>query len=1616
MSTTSPRSSENAIPEGPSAGGSAEARIATLRAEVEASADRSRQALILYEIGHLMQFGLGNEAQAVREYLSAYNLDPSFRLPLIALVQIFERRRSTKNLTRLYEAEARSATTPREAASAMTDRGLLMGDLGDADGAIEVIRDAFSQAAEAADIALILEHELLGRGEEAEAMEIAEARADLVTDPVLATLLRLEVARSKHAAGDVDGALATLRQAVGTSAARWRILSELERVARSDDRWPELVVALEGRAKLAAMEARGEEHGQHSGAFSVQRFASQERAAGIAAALYAEAGRLRMTRLGDPASARGDFASALALRPDDAALQFERMLACELAGDLDGAADQARVLLEGVSGPDAAALRFRLAERALGDGDTDAALDALRAARADDPGSAVIAATYDDLVRGVGDVAAAVKALAAASGEPAARAQRLWEAATLAARELNDAEGARVLFTQAAEAAEDATPILREAFAVALSLGDADGARAHGDALLARDLEDAERSALLRDLYELNQVILEDRDAAASILEQALASPAASWAGDTARLRGALDGNDALLAKAHEALAARAMDAETAAAHLCAAARAKTRGGDDEGAVETLRAALAKSPTHPYAVALLEEVLRARGDAEQVVRLLREAAEKADAPRAAETQLLLAGAAAEAADDHERAVQAYDEAASRDPTSLAPMLALRRLAENKNDRALLLRALEGLSERERSASEPGRHTLALGEHLDLFDGKPAEAERALRLALGAESTALHAAVDLALLPIGGDAHARLDGLERMLGHASEEARPGILREAAGAALREGDVDAASRLLNELTKRAPHDRWAPLGWLRLGALRRAAPRPVEGAEGAGEPDPAEGDDATALLRAERAEAWMSLGRATDDAEVSAELLLQGLRAQVFGLGEDASDDAVLVAHDILATAPESIAGAIAMDESLRAGDDPDGRADALGSILEHAFPSGDGPGRLGLEAARGRALAAAGRSREALEVLLRVAVTDPDDLASWEAIRVCARDCDAWEPLVEACDRLAHLLDDDELVMLLLEESAATLMDELKQDDRAERRLRRVLAIDARRPIAYGRLHDLLAEREDDEGLLELVSNRIELVDSPEELTGLFYEQARLLRSLSLREEALGSLDNLLMLDGDHLGGLALLVELQVQLENWGGAVEALRSLAGAADVPGTQQRIARLGAADFLQNKLGDLEGALGELTALHEAGLADLEIYERAATVAVELEQAPVAAEMLARAVELAPSPSAVATLERRAGRILAEAGMREAATQAYERALAAAPTDLAAGQALARLLDAGPREAMSRRFETAARRVLDADPTDSAALRLVLAAAEWRADEGLRQAVLDVLSALGEGTDEELAAITPRASTPRGVLDDTGLARVRYGLAPGPVMELAGLVAESAAEMDGLTPSGFGLGRGDQVADSPLKAELSAICQAFGLPAPDVFVGGPAEHLLDIAPYHKDRVTMVAGTAVVPPLNPDQRFTVGLLAYAARLGLAPFVRRGPGGAATVLFAAAAAAEVPLPLGEGRAGMAEGTRRIYKAMPRRVRKAIPPVVAAIGGDGRDLIAWGQQLHHSASRAGLLIANDFATGLRRAIGTTDPEVVAATPEAIDILLFWLSPEVIDLRRRLGLSA
>src|SRR3954468_14893123 len=82
----------------PPPAGAALQRVKQLRAEADATSDRTIKAALLYEAGYVNEVQLQLQAQAVSDYLASYNADNRSRLPLHALVRMFERRRSHKNL------------------------------------------------------------------------------------------------------------------------------------------------------------------------------------------------------------------------------------------------------------------------------------------------------------------------------------------------------------------------------------------------------------------------------------------------------------------------------------------------------------------------------------------------------------------------------------------------------------------------------------------------------------------------------------------------------------------------------------------------------------------------------------------------------------------------------------------------------------------------------------------------------------------------------------------------------------------------------------------------------------------------------------------------------------------------------------------------------------------------------------------------------------------------------------------------------------------------------------------------------------------------------------------------------------------------------------------------------------------------------------------------------------------------------------------------------------------------------------------------------------------------------------------------------------------------------
>ncbi|MFT5355217.1 MAG: tetratricopeptide (TPR) repeat protein, partial [Polyangiales bacterium] len=1038
-------------------------------------------------------------------------------------------------------------------------------------------------------------------------------------------------------------------------------------------------------------------------------------------------------------------------------------------------------------------------------------------------------------------------------------------------------------------------------------------------------------------------------------------------------------GDFALRASAPAAPATNAGPDDDAAAAFASAARAARLAGDDARAEQNARAALKRFPGHRYAVALLEEILRAQGKADDVVALLRSAAEARQGDSAAGVSLLNAGAAAEAAGDSKLAADTYEQAADLDPTNESPLWALARLGAQNDDNQLVLRALEALSALEVQGQGAGHATLALGEHYAVRSSKSELSEAPLEACLDNPELAADAAFALAIQGEAAiDPTLRLRALRLLAKSAPLDAVP--LLQDAGITAATGEIapDAVQELSEELRALDASDPYAVL----VSLLNAPA--------------------------ADRADAWLNLANATSGATRDA-FTLHGLRSMMAS-GTDASADAFMIAQELAGS--ESEFAAIAVDETLEASDDADPRSEALIGRI----PLASKATAASLLAGAGRAATAA-RRNDAVSLLQRAIDAQPEDLVSWEAMRVAARDASNWPKVAEACDHLADALSDGPFYCELVEESAAVRMDYLGDDDGARERLNKLFESEPGRAKAYHRLHDLLAEADDTHGLSLIVASRISTIDDSDELERLFYEQARLHRSHGDLEDALMCLENLSMLNEGHVGGIALAIEINVALEQWDDAVDSLRALAS-ADVPNKQRRIALLGAADFLERKKGDSTAALTELRRIEELGLADNALYVRMADVALRAGQSEEAVRTLLNAADLYQGSERAHILRRAAAVQREDLRDEGGALLSYRQALSIEPTNMESAEAVAALLPPGEmRHAHAGQFAESVREALKTSTVDLAELHKLQRAAEWLDDRVMLEAVIEVIEALGLDETQEQSTTEVQRPMPKRELTPEEILSLRVAPSSG-CAELASAAEETLAAMDGLDLGTLGVTRKDAVSKHDRVREvLENACSSYGIPMGEVYRGGSSPLRITAIPGKRDRTDWVVGTKVQGSMSASHIFDVGRQAYAAYAHLRSYASHGSVKSATMLLAACAAAGRPLPSGEGRPGVSEWTRAAEGALSRRGRKNIAAAVAKAQASGEtDVEQFLVGAQRSMNRTGLLLSQNLRVAL---VATLDSEPstesLLRSADALDIVHTWLSPVFIELRKKLGLK-
>lgn len=679
----------------------------------------------------------------------------------------------------------------------------------------------------------------------------------------------------------------------------------------------------------------------------------------------------------------------------------------------------------------------------------------------------------------------------------------------------------------------------------------------------------------------------------------------------------------------------------------------------------------------------------------------------------------------------------------------------------------------------------------------------------------------------------------------------------------------------------------------------------------------------------------ANAWLDVARVAPDESLRAGLLVQGLRALRVARGTDAADEIFLLAQEAEELADGYADAAIAIDEALAPSDDAEVRAKSIGRKLRHD----DAGRRNALDDAYCRALVDAEQADEAFSLLVQAIDERPDDLALWETIRHAARQVAQWPMVAQACERLAPFVE-GALRADLLEEAGIVRLDDLEQYEQAEDLFRRALDEDPTREVAFHRLHDLLAEREDAAALDELVAARLS-VGGATERSDLLYERARLLRGFSDRPGALAALGELFEAEPDHVGALALAAEVHVSLERWTDAVDCLRRLASAG-VPKEQRRIAHLGAADFLETRLQAEDEALGELRAVEALGLAEPETWIRI-------------------------------------GRLEESLGRAEVAAEAYGKALDAEPTNHEAMSRLERLVDDEQRATRIDAYEQALWACIRRGDLDAVMLGALADAAAWRGDETRAAAAREVQSALG---------IEPSSDEPAPPdLEDVSVAVLwdpEASTALQSVVERAG--PELSRERH----------RAKKVStDEPVYGELERLARRFGARSGSVGTSGSIGAVAARA-SRDGAIEWIVPHGMASGLDAEARFVAGRLAWAAPHGAAALVDGSAQRAAGMLLAALRASRCEV------AEDGPVLPTVAVKLKRATRRAVHEAVGGARLDSAALLEHARRIQRSADRAGLLASGDIRAALTVLLhGQVDVHTLSVSERGLDLLWFWV---------------
>jgi hypothetical protein len=1554
----------------------------------------------LHELG-VVEERAGDEMGAAREFLAAFNSYPQFREPLEGLVRLLERRKSVKNLPKLLDALLRAAESPTERGRALLKRAAFAIDYRKDDAAG---RGALVQATSERpqDITAWLELETLaGRTSDvALRLQALEARAKAEENPTWHALLLISLAELSAEQGESDKATQLFAQAMEQDgSARFGAATALERhAARTGDRGA-LADALETQAELVI---KGLADAAEADRLGVPRHA---RLPEVAADAWLRAADARK-QLGDAGRAAALLDRAIERVGSKPAMLAARLAVAEAAGDTATAERIAETLLDhGMAGASAASLYMRVAEAAANRDDAPGALTALGKGLQADPGCIPARALQIDLLGNATEASALAHALEAMANElPSddAKGRAFLLSAYVFAVQARDVAGAKAALSQAGTCGVQPSVLARTARMLAAVLEDPTWFEEATRRLIANGAGEGEPVSLWFELGR-SRILRGDDEGAAKAFTAIGQAQGGAWLGPalgayalghgTDEYPAVLEGEANGVAGAPKArlepspatldqLRAVEADGATGRALALAASRRADLAGDAEDAAKRLNELFEADRTDLVAAVYLADLEKRAGRPLAAAKVLATLASSVQTPGLAAQLHIEAAVLLWRARERRPALDELEEALSGDSAIIAPLFgwALRGMdASSPDDRARLVQRAAEMSD--------DKQLLSL-QHLclQLFASLP-DVDAARALFDGIEvgpAPELATAASLARIlwdEKGGDKSAFLGAVQRVA-QADRRAAPIAAWENLRVARQDGERIPASEYAQNL---ADSLRSLPANLEWLGAAMGA-------------------DDRMGEVDARRTVASALTGDARAEVQSSAALIAL--------LDAPSTEQPLLTAQD---------ASSRLMNLELApAGSTPRRRA----KVLEEIEDTLGDDARLDGLAMAGFNYLAIGASEDAMVCFEKVTKARPDDLVAWEGLRSAAEALGDVEQQATACTELGELCNDDAKGAYYWELAALFALDALEDEARGELALERAFARDPQRKVAFDRLFRRVRQRAESDKLLSLITRRLEVAGEPDEIAKLFWERARVLRQKGDRDGAVAALENVTMIEPDHVGALALKGEIEITQSNFAEAAKCLSRLALLDDAPAQQRLMSGVAAVDLYENKLDDTPRALEVLLALHKSGLSTLPVRERMARAAAKATSWETATEILEELMKERATKEGRVEAAR-----LSMAIWRDKikdtprADKAVTKLLEESPDD---SEALDLVLEANfpapLKKALLTRGRAALVEALAKDPIDRERVARLTKMAKVLADWPLRQATLGALAALS-GADamieQELGALDGRVSRlPQVAVDDATIGMIGDPEDRGAIPQLFANLAEALSEALGPSLEGLGVTKKQKVdprAGLPLRNEIAAWAGALGLGEFDVYVGGKDPN--GVQGVAGEVPSLVVGTAMRAPLTPEGRQAVVRELFALRRGISVTRTRDDTTVAAIVVAACNLAEVRIDA-PPYAMLSDVQRQLGKALSRRTRKVLPELCRAVVAERSDARAWARAAQQSMYRMAAIAAGDVSlvlTDMLAAPLAKVPSLVSHDERARRLIGFVLSPRYLELRGKLGMG-